>query len=138
MTTKTALYLAWFLSLLATMGSLYYSEILHLPPCILCWYQRIIIYPQTIILLIAILKSDTKINSYLLPLNIIGWFISVYHNLLYYKIIPDTISPCTTGVSCTTRYLTFFGFITIPLQALLAFSAIILLLLYIKKHETRS
>lgn len=138
MTTKTTLYLTWILSLVATLGSLFYSEVLHLPPCVLCWYQRIIIYPQVVILLIAILNNDKKVYRYLLPLNFIGFAISLYHNLLYYKVIPDTISPCSTGVSCTTRYLSFFGFVTIPLQSLIAFCVIITLLLYLKKHETRS
>jgi len=64
-----------------------------------------------------------------LPLAIIGWLISIFHNLLYYGIIPDALAPCTTGVSCTTKFIEYFGFVTIPLLSFLAFTVIIKLMI---------
>jgi len=109
------LYLAWAVALIAMLGSLYFSEIRHFPPCVLCWYQRICIYPMVIILLVGILKKDAQVHLYALPLAVIGLIISFYHNLLYYNIIPEALAPCVNGISCTTKYIEYFGFVTIPL-----------------------
>lgn len=117
-------YLAWFQAAIATMGSLYFSEVLGLPPCILCWYQRIMMYPLVIILTVGILSRDSLLRRYVLPLVAIGFAIAVYHNLLYYGILPESIAPCTAGVSCTTRQIEWLGFITIPLMSLTAFTVI--------------
>ena len=120
-TPKTYLYLAWILSVLAMAGSLFFSEVMQLPPCVLCWYQRIAMYPIVIILGMGMLLKDTKAAIYALPLSVIGLLIAIYHNLLYYHIIPESIAPCTTGISCTTRQIEWLGFVTIPLLALAAF-----------------
>jgi disulfide bond formation protein DsbB len=121
--------LAWIQTVLAFAGSLYFSEVMKLAPCVLCWYQRICMYPLVVILGISFLFRRLDALSYALPLAVIGWCISSYHNLLYYKIIPEPVGLCAAGVSCTTRYITWFGFITIPLLAWIAFTIIILLLL---------
>lgn len=118
---KYGLYIAWAISLLAVLGSLYYSNVMNLPPCILCWYQRIVMYPLVIILGVGILRKDVKVWITALPLTVIGLFIAVYHNLLYYKLLPEALTPCVTGISCTTKLIELFGFLTIPLQALIAF-----------------
>lgn len=130
---KNILYIAWSCSLLATLGSLYFSEIQNFPPCILCWYQRIAMFPLLIILTVGILIKDVKVHLYILPLSIIGFIISIYHNLLYYKIIPENISPCIQGVSCTTKYIEWFGFITIPLLSLLSFAIIIFCMMIFRR-----
>lgn len=124
-----SLLLAWATSLVATMGSLYYSNVLNLPPCVLCWYQRIAIYPLVIFLAVAIQQKNKRIHLYVLPLTLIGMAISIYHNLLYYNIIPESLAPCVSGVSCTTRLLELFGFLTIPTQALIGFVLINLFLI---------
>ncbi len=121
--------LAWATSLVATLGSLYYSNVLNLPPCVLCWYQRIAIYPLVIFLAVAIQQKNKRIHLYVLPLTLIGMAISIYHNLLYYNIIPESLAPCVSGVSCTTRLLELFGFLTIPTQALIGFVLINLFLI---------
>ncbi len=131
---KHALYLAWAVSLAAMFGSLYFSNVRGFPPCVLCWYQRIFMYPLVFILGIAILKKDAKVYRYALPLAVIGWLIAAYHNLLYWKIIPDSLAPCVTGVSCTTKYIEWFGFVTIPFLSFLAFTAVILLMYRYKKN----
>lgn len=132
------LYFAWAQSLMATLGSLYFSEIAHFPPCILCWYQRIFMYPLAFIIPVGIMKKDKNLASYVLPLSIIGTLIAFYHNLLYYKIIPESLTPCIGGISCTTKFIEFFGFVTIPLLSFLAFLTIdVCMIFYQKKHGRR-
>lgn len=105
----------------STLGSLYFSEIVKFPPCALCWYQRIFMYPILVVVAVGIWKKDKNLAYFTLPFAIIGLIISAYHNLLYYGIIPEVIQPCTVGVSCTARQLDLFGFVTIPLLSLTAF-----------------
>lgn len=132
-----ALYLALIQAIIALCGSLYFSNILMLPPCVLCWFQRIAMFPLFITLIVGIVTKDKNTHLFVLPPAIIGWMIAFYHNLLYYKIIPDTLAPCSTGVSCTTRYIELFGFITIPLLSFTAFTVIIILML-IRKNTLRA
>ena len=129
------LYAAWIIALIATIGSLFFSEVMQLPPCVLCWYQRIAMYPLVLIIGAGIIMRDAKLKSYALPLCLIGLAISIYHNLLYYGIIPESIAPCTQGISCTTVQLQWLGFITIPLMALTAFISISLCLLFYKSEK---
>lgn len=124
MNQKLLLYLAWTQALVATVGSLFFSEVMQLPPCVLCWYQRIAMYPLVVVLSVGILLKDAKAALYALPLAVAGLGAAIYHNLLYYHLIPESITPCTTGISCTTRQLEWLGFITIPLLSLVAFSVI--------------
>lgn len=122
-------YIAWIQAIVATLGSLFFSEVMKLPPCVLCWYQRILMYPLIFIIPVGIFLKDKNLRLYVLPLSIIGLAIALYHNLLYYNIIPEAIVPCSTGVSCTTRQIQWFGFITIPLLSLIAFTVITILML---------
>ncbi|MGF7048474.1 disulfide bond formation protein DsbB [Paenibacillus sp. DS2015] len=123
-----SLYLAWLVCVIATCSSLYLSEVLHYEPCRLCWFQRIFMYPQVILLAIASYKNDRSIVPYLLPLSIIGGSISIYHYLEQQVPAFAKIAPCTVGVPCNVDYLNWFGFITIPLLALIAFVTMIGLL----------
>lgn len=118
---------ALLIAAISTIGSLYFSEILKLPPCVLCWYQRILMYPLVIILTVGLYKKDKNLSYFVLPFAIIGLIISGYHNLLYYGFIPESITPCTQGVSCTTKQIEIFGFVTIPFMSLLSFLTITLL-----------
>ncbi len=127
------LYIAWIISISAMLGSLYFSEILKLTPCVLCWYQRISMYPLVIIIPIGIINIDKKVYRYVLPLSITGMTIALYHYLLYVKIIPETLAPCSNGVSCTTRLIEWFGFINIPLLSFFSFTMITLLMFYYSK-----
>lgn len=127
---QNVLYIAWLQAIIAMAGSLFFSEILHYAPCILCWYQRICLYPLVAILAVGIAKKDKNLAWYVLPLTIIGTAIAFFHNLLYYKLIPDDLAPCSTGVSCTTKFVEYFGFITIPLLSLLAFLLIDACMIY--------
>jgi disulfide bond formation protein DsbB len=127
--TSLVLYLALLCAATASAGSLFFSEVMELPPCVLCWYQRIAMYPLVLILGVSIVRKDHGHIYYGLPLAIIGFAIAVYHNLLYYKIIPESIVPCTSGISCTSRQIEWLGFITIPFMSLCAFSLIFAFLL---------
>ena len=118
------LFLAWMLSLVAVLGTLFFSEVMKLPPCALCWYQRVAMYPLTILLTLGILYRDSRVGRYAWPFVILGLAIAVYHNLLYYHVIPESLTPCTEGVPCTSRQLEWLGFITIPLMSLVGFSLI--------------
>ena len=130
---KNILYIAWATALVATLVSLYFSEFLYFTPCILCWYQRIAMYPLTVIILAGILRKDKNLPFYALPLSIFGLLVSIYQNLLYFRIIPETISPCTVGVSCLTKYTSFFGFVDIPLLSFFAFLLITICMLIYRK-----
>lgn len=112
---------------IAMAGSLFFSEVMNLPPCVLCWYQRIAMYPIVILTAIGIIRNDRKTYISALALSIPGLAISIYHNLLYWKILPESIAPCMLGVSCTTKFFEWFGFITIPFMALVAFTVITVL-----------
>lgn len=124
-----------YVSAVSTIGSLFFSEILTLPPCVLCWYQRVCMYPIAVIAAVCIWKKDKNLPYLILPLSIIGTIISFYHNLLYYKIIPESLAPCVNGISCTTKQLELFGFLTIPLMALISFITIDLLTIYYYKLQ---
>jgi disulfide bond formation protein DsbB len=129
--SKYVLYLAFVQALVATLGSLFFSEVMKFTPCVLCWYQRIAMYPLVAIFAVGILKKDRNVVFYAWPLIAIGWIIAVYHNLLYYHLLPESIVPCIQGVSCTTRFFAWFGFITIPLLSLTAFTILgILMIIY--------
>jgi len=128
------IFFAFMSSLVATLGSLFFSEIMNFIPCSLCWYQRVFMYPLVFIFLVNLLYPDKEVFKYSFPLVIVGLILSSYHNLLVYKIIPDNLSPCISGVPCSVDYLNYFGFITIPFLAFISFLLIaIFLLLYKKK-----
>ena len=116
--------LALIVAITATLGSLYFSEVAGFVPCMLCWYQRILMYPLAAVLAVGILRRDRGIAAYVLPLTLLGLAIATYHNLLYYGVLPESAQPCRLGISCTTRQIEWLGFITIPLMSLVAFSVI--------------
>ena len=128
-------YAAWLISLSSMGGSFFFSEVMELPPCVLCWYQRIAMYPLVLIIGVGIILNDRRMKAYALPFALIGLAIAVYHNLLYYGLIPESITPCTQGISCTSRQIEWFGFITIPLMALVSFVSIALCLLFYRSEE---
>ena len=129
-------YVAWVIALLATVGSLFFSEVMGLPPCVLCWYQRIAMYPLVLIIGIGIVRRDVGMRGYALPLCLAGLLLAAYHNLLYYGVIPEGLTPCTQGASCTERQIEWFGFVTIPLLGLASFAGVALcLLLYRPETE---
>jgi disulfide bond formation protein DsbB len=137
---KYVLYIAFAQAFASTLGSLYFSEIAKFPPCVLCWYQRIAMYPLVAIFAVGILRKDKNVHLYAWPLIAAGWIVSVYHNLLYYKILPEAAAPCISGVSCTTKFIEWFGFVTIPFLSLVGFTILgVLMVIYSRyvKRDTR-
>jgi disulfide bond formation protein DsbB len=120
---------AWLVATAATLGSLFFSEVMDLVPCELCWYQRIFMFPLAIILLVGLFPLDKKAVNYALPIAGIGLLFTIYHCLLFFGFIPENLAPCSQGVSCKDSGMELFGFLPIPLLSLAAFTVIILLLL---------
>lgn len=119
--------LNFLVALAATLGSLYFGEVLGYPPCSLCWYQRICIYPLVLIFGVALWTGDRQWHRTALPLALIGFAIATYHNSLYFDWIDEGIIPCQQGVSCKARTIEIFGFLTIPLLSLGVFITVIIL-----------
>jgi disulfide bond formation protein DsbB len=115
---------SFVIALAGTLGSLYASEVLGYRPCVLCWYQRIAMYPLALVFFVALWSGDRGYARYSLPLCALGVLLAAYHNLIYYGVIPETISPCQQGVSCATRQLEVLGFVTIPLMSLFTFTCL--------------
>ena len=132
------LYVAWVVATTAMLMSTFFSEVMHLPPCTLCWYQRICLFPLVVIFAVGIVRRDEGVIAYALPLVLIGLGIATYHNLLYYGVIPETLSPCSQGVSCTEVQLRWLGFITIPMLALAGFVTLTASLLAHHRSNQRS
>lgn len=120
---------AFVVSLIATLGSLFYSEVAGFTPCKLCWFQRIFMYPLPIILGLGLLKKDKKIAKYGLVLSLIGAVIALYHYWLQVSGV-ESVSCSLVGYSpsCSNYFFLRFGYITIAMQSLTAFGMISLLL----------
>ena len=131
----TYVFFAFLVSLTATLGRLFFSEIMNFIPCSLCWYQRIFMYSLVFLFLTNLLFPDDKIFKYSISLAVFGWIISIYHNLLMFGIIPEKLSPCVQGVPCSTQYINWLGFINIPLLSFFAYTTILILLLKIKNTK---
>lgn len=131
------LFICWLVAAISTLGSLFFSEVMRFPPCVLCWYQRILMYPLVIIFLMGLFPYDGKVIRFSFPLVLLGWLIAVYHNLLYYNILPESAAPCVLGISCTTVQIQWLGFITIPFLALTAFTILLILLTTIHRISKR-
>lgn len=116
------IWFAWVVALAAMLGSLYFSEIKGWEPCVLCWYQRIAMYPMVIILFFAALKKDIEIGRYVLPVVGVGAVFSIYHYLLQWGLFEETCG--INAVSCAYVPHKWFGFVTLPLLALVAFGLI--------------
>lgn len=128
------LFATWLLVCVTTLGSLFFSEVMDFPPCSLCWYQRIFMYPLVLVLMVGLFPFDAKVVRYALPLAIAGWLVALYHTLLYEGVIPESAAPCSQGVSCAEVYIEIFGFLSIPVLSLLSFTAVTLLLVTLKKR----
>jgi disulfide bond formation protein DsbB len=131
-------YVAWLIALSATLVSLFFSEVMDLPPCSLCWYQRICLYPLVLVIGVGIVLRDGKLTRYALPLVVAGLGFAVYHNLLYYGVIPESLAPCKVGVPCSSRQINWLGFIGIPLMALGGFAGLLVTLLLHRRRQRAS
>lgn len=128
------IFICWLIAMASLLGSLFFSEVMGLKPCVLCWWQRIFIYPLAILFLVGMFPLDRSVVRYTLPLAVIGWGFAIYHYLLYSGYIPENLQPCSEELSCADINLELMGFITIPMLSILSYSAIITLLLIYKKR----
>jgi disulfide bond formation protein DsbB len=131
----TILFVAWAIAMAATLGALFIGEVMGKTPCLLCWYQRIFMFPLAVVLGVACYSGDAGAWRYGLPLTGIGLAIAAYHNLLFWGVIPEEIMPCTrSGPSCSSADLNIVGFIPIPLLSLGAFAVLTVLFLIIRRR----
>lgn len=125
------LFAAWLLAVTATLGALFIGEVMGRTPCVLCWYQRIAMFPLALFLGLACLRSDHAIRRYVIPLASIGGLIALWHSLLFAGIIPEPIQPCERdGPSCSGEDQVLFGILPLPYLSLFTFIAIALLLAF--------
>jgi disulfide bond formation protein DsbB len=130
------LVLAWAVAATATAGSLYFSEIEDFPPCPLCWYQRIFMYPLVIVLGVAAQRRERRVAAYVLPFVLLGGAFSVYHYHL--ELFPGRESGfCSSAAPCNVRWVWELGYVSIPMLALTAFASIaaLVLLASARPHE---
>jgi len=133
------IFLAWFIALASTLASLFFSEVMDLTPCVLCWYQRVFIFGLAIIMLVGILAHDIYLIRYAMPFSLLGLLFALYHSLLFYGFIPESMLPCSQGVPCKDANMVLFDVLPIPILSLLAFVIITVLLTLASKgkaHES--
>ena len=116
---------AWVIASVSTLGAIFVSEVMGHPPCVLCWYQRICMFPLAVILALGLFPFDARVIRYTLPLAAAGAVAALFHVLLLAGVIPEDMKPCTQGVPCTDVPIQFLGFLTLPLLSLIAFGAIV-------------
>jgi disulfide bond formation protein DsbB len=131
--TPVSLHLAWIVAMLAMLGSLYFSQVVGLVPCEFCWFQRICMYPLTLLLGIAAIRGDFAIaKRYFLTMSIVGSLLAIYHYQLEH--IPQP-SVCGAQIPCDVAAFNIFGFISIPFLSMAAFLLITTLLLLSRTPE---
>lgn len=124
------------MALVATLGSLYYSEIAGFEPCKYCWFQRILMYPLTIIMYIAIRIKDKYVSRYVLPISGVGTLLAGYHYLTQLGWLPSTCVATGYSVGCAKIFVMTFGYITIPMMSFTAFLLIFVLQIISKRYST--
>jgi disulfide bond formation protein DsbB len=135
--TWTLVFAAWLIASASTLGALFFGEVMKLPPCSLCWYQRIFMFPLMLVLPFGLFPFDRNIIRSVLPLVGVGGLLAVLHVLLVEGIIPERIAPCRQGVPCSETVIEWFGFVTIPLLSFAAFATIAALLIVALLRSSR-
>ncbi len=130
------LFAVWILATISTLASLFFSEIMKMPVCVLCWYQRIAMYPLVLILPLALFPLDKNVTRYGGILVLFGWLTALFHVLLVAGFIPKSAQPCVQDIPCSETHLNLFGFLNMPMMSLLTFSIMGLLLFFASKSES--
>ena len=128
------LLMAWGIALVSTLAALFIGEVMGKTPCVLCWFQRAFMFPLVVILAVGCYTSDFGVWRYALPVTVVGGLIALYHSLLYFGAIPESIKPCGAGPSCSSADMTIFGSVPLPLLSLVAFTLIAVLLVLIRRR----
>lgn len=136
---RAALWVALAQSVAATVGSLIASEIMRLPACDLCWWQRIFWYPLVVVFTVGLVRRETASSSWTaLPLAVLGWLLSVYHVLLQAGVFAEGVAPCSLDNPCTIKQSLFpapLDVITIPMLSVAGFSLILLCLFVVRWYR---
>ena len=130
------LFFGWIVATVATLGSLFFSEVMDVPVCVLCWYQRIAMYPLVLILAFGLFPYDPKIARIGIALASVGWLVALFQVLLVAGIIPENIQPCVQSVPCTETHISLLGYLSVPVLSLLTFSLIGVLLFFSQWMES--
>ncbi|MEQ1527537.1 MAG: disulfide bond formation protein B [Gallionella sp.] len=125
----TLIFSAWLIATVSTLGALFLGEVMGNTPCVLCWYQRIAMFPLVLVLAAGLFPFDPRVVRYALPLALAGLGLALFHLALIAGWIPESIKPCQQGVPCSNVTVVWFGFVTIPLLSVLSFSLVVALLL---------
>lgn len=132
----TLLFACWLVVTGATLGSLFFSEIMELPPCSLCWWQRLFMFPLVFVVGAGLFPFDPRVVRYALPLALAGFAVAVYHTLLQLGIAPESLAPCRQGVSCADAQVELFGFLSIPMLASAGFAVAAALLVLVHRSAS--
>ena len=119
----TLVFGAWLIAGASTLGALFFGEIMKLPPCSLCWYQRIFMFPLVFVLPFALFPLDRNVVRSVVPLAAFGGLLALLHVLIVEGIVPERVAPCRQGVPCSETVIEWLGFVTIPLLSMTAFAA---------------
>ena len=130
------MFFAWIVVSIATLGSLFFSEVMDVPVCNLCWYQRIAMYPMVLVLAVGLFPYDPKVLRIAGPLAATGWLIALFQVLLIAGIIPESAQPCVQGIPCSETHLLLLGFLNIPALSFITFTLIGVLLIVTNKMES--
>jgi disulfide bond formation protein DsbB len=120
----------------AMLGSLFFSEVMSVPVCELCWYQRIALYPLVVVLAMSLFPFNPGVVRTASVLVVLGWFIALFQVLLVAGIIPENVQPCVQGIPCSETHISLLGFLNIPVLSLLTFSVIGVLLFFTHRLES--
>jgi disulfide bond formation protein DsbB len=134
-TAWNLLFGAWLIATSATLGALFLGEIMKLPTCVLCWWQRICMFPLPVLLGLGLLPHDPRVVRYALPFAFGGLLIGLYHQAIVLGWVSEALQPCQQGVPCSKTVIEWFGFLTIPLLSIAAFAAISALLLLSRRYS---
>ena len=127
---------ACLVALGATLGSLFFSEVMAIPVCKLCWYQRVALYPLVVILAFGLFPFERRSLRTAIVFVAAGWLIGLFQLLVIAGVIPENMQPCVQGIPCSDTHIALFGFVNIPMLSFLTFSLIGALLYF--AHRTES
>ena len=130
------LFAACVVATIATLGSLFFSEVMAVPICKLCWYQRVALYPLVVILALGLFPYNPGVVRSAGVLVGVGWLITLFHLLLVAGVIPENVQPCVQGVPCSETHISLLGFLSIPVLSLMTFSLIGVLLYFTHRIES--
>lgn len=128
---------AWVTALIATLSAVFIGEVLGRTPCVLCWYQRIFMFPLVVVLGVACYRGDLGAWRYALPLAGAGAGFAAYHTLLYWRVIEPEIVACSAEASCSGAGMAIFGSIPLPFLSLIAFIFVVLSLFLVRFHSKK-